>query len=165
MKIKVCRDTFTDNTTISKIYIDDTFVCFGLEDKVREDNETKVYGATAVPYGMYQVQFRKEGTIYESLCKRDLGINQERGTLHIYNIDGVSYPKWYNKEGIQFDAWVLIHTGNTKNDTLGCLLTGDKVGTDCIISGTSTTAYCKLYKIVADALDKGETVTIEYCKG
>ena len=76
MKIKVCRDTFTDNTTISKIYVDDTFVCFGLEDKVMADNEKKIYGATAVPYGVYQVQFRKEGTIYESLCKRDLGINK-----------------------------------------------------------------------------------------
>lgn len=164
MKIKVVRDIFTNNTTTSKIYIDDVFVCFGLEDKVRSDNETKIHGETAVPYGVYQVQLRKEGTIYENLCSRNLGIRQERGTLHIYNITGVVYPKWYNDYGIQRDAYVLIHIGNTKDDTLGCLLTGGKRGTDCLIGGTSTNAYCNLYVKVADALEKGETVTIEYTK-
>lgn len=162
MKIQVFREIFTENSTIGRLEIDGRAYCFTLEDKVRSDDETHVDGATAIPAGIYQVQLRKDGSFYSILKSRLKGIGQERGTLHIYNIDGVVYPKWYDKPGVQADDFVLIHPGNVPADTRGCLLVGLSHGIDSLSGGSSTPAYVVLYPVVADAIERGEAVTIEF---
>jgi hypothetical protein len=167
MKLLVKRNIHTEDSTIGDFFINGTQMCITLEDKDRALDPNKVYGNTAVPYGIYQVQFRKEGTMYQNLCSRFKDIGQDRGTLHISNIEGNTYPLWYNKPGISFDAWVLIHCGNIPSDTLGCLLVGmikEPQGSIDKIS-QSEIAYKKIYPIIADALELGESVTIEYING
>ena len=149
MKIKVLRDIFTDKSTTGHLHIDGAWQCYTLEDKIRLDG-SKVYGETAIPAGTYKITLRKEGTMYERLknSMSEYGIGQERGTLWIRDIPGFEY--------------VLIHPGNTPADTLGCLLVGLDRGKDCLTSGTSTGAYLKIYPQIADVLEKGGDVTIEY---
>mgnify|MGYP003435238428 FL=1 len=62
--LKLLRDTYTNKTTIGKLYLNDVFICDTLEDVCRDLNkdgdlddkgETKVYGETAIPSGTYKM--------------------------------------------------------------------------------------------------------------
>ena len=62
--------------------------------------------------------------------------------------------------------YILIHCGNTDEHTAGCLLVGDSQ-TNNVISkdgfiGSSSKAYQRIYPPIANALENGEEVTIEY---
>ena len=160
MKLTVKRKIFDDKSTIGEFYIDGVLQCNTLEDKTRAPGEEKIYGETAIPYGLYQVKFRQAGQLWKSFCERNLGIRQERGMLHLFNIEGQTYDDWYSSPGVKEDAEVLIHIGNTPADTLGCLLVGMTETMDEL--ELSTVAYCKIYPQIADALERGEDVTIEY---
>jgi len=160
MIIEVLRDIKTKHSTTSIVSIDGKQVCYALEDVSRKPGESHPQGATAIPLGEYQVVFRKAGGMYNRYCARFPEIRQERGMLHIYNIPGLKYDKWYAFPGVSPGACVLIHCGNTDADTLGCLLLGAKRGADMVRG--SWEAYKDLYVLVADALEKGEKVTIEF---
>ncbi len=136
MKITVQRDIFTDKSTTSKIYIDDQFFCYGLEDvdrKLECNPECKVYGETAIPRGTYKVTI-------------DFSNRFQTLMPHVLDVPGF--------EGIR------IHPGNTDKQTHGCLLPGT-IRKDNFI-GNSKIAYAKLIDMIEDALDRGQNVTIEY---
>ena len=106
MELELIRDTFTDQSTIGKLYVDGQYLCFVLEDKDRNLTSTmetnviemlKKHGITCIPYGRYKVELTMSNRF-----KRILPI-----------LIGV---KGY--EGVR------IHTGNTSEDTLGCLIVG-----------------------------------------
>ena len=52
MELRVERTDFSENSTIGKLYVDDQFECYTLEDKVRP---VKIKGKTAIPEGRYEV--------------------------------------------------------------------------------------------------------------
>jgi len=92
--------------TIGKLYIDGVYFCDTLEDKVRDLNkdgdlndigEGKVYGESAIGYGIYKVLLTMS--------------NRFKRLLPIL-IDVECF------EGIR------IHAGNKTADTLGCILVG-----------------------------------------
>ena len=62
--------------------------------------------------------------------------------------------------------FILIHTGNTDEHTAGCLLVGDSQENNVIIKdgfiGKSSNAYKRIYPDIAEALEEGEDVSIEY---
>jgi hypothetical protein len=95
MKIDICREDFTDKSTVGKMFVDGVFECFTLEDVVR--NGPKVYGATAIPVGTYSVIIDFSGHFQKELPR-------------ILDVPGF--------EGIR------IHCGNTDKDTEGCILLG-----------------------------------------
>lgn len=103
MKLELKRQTFTDKSTIGKLYLDGEFFCFTLEDVVRDG--PKVWGETAIPPGTYEVKIT-----YSPRFKRELPL--------LLNVPGF--------EGIR------IHSGNAAKDTHGCLLVGYKAGKDII---------------------------------
>ena len=123
------------------------FLCYTLEDEYREE---KIMGETRIPAGTYEVVFRKSGGFHNKYVKR-YG-EMHRGMLHIINVPG-------------FEC-ILIHTGNTDEHTAGCLLLGDtqtnnQIAKDGFI-GSSGQAYKRLYPKIADAIDNGDCVVIEY---
>jgi hypothetical protein len=102
MKLELVRKSFTDKSTIGKLYINDVYECMVLEDVVRD---SKIPGETAIPYGEYEVKIT-----YSPRFKRDLPL-----LLNVPNYEGVR-----------------IHTGNTSKDTEGCLIVGQIAGQDIV---------------------------------
>lgn len=141
MKLSVDRFKNNDDTTLGRLYIDDQFECYTLEDEPRKE---KVYGEMRIPAGTYKIIFRKEGGFHERYLKRFPVFHI--GMLWVTNVPGFEY--------------ILIHCGNTDKDTAGCLLVGEKIENWTLLN--SVKAYENMYKQVAAALLTGENVTIEY---
>lgn len=132
MQLKVLRQTYTTNSTIGSLFVDGQFECFTLEDVVRP---TKIYGETAIPAGRYRVV-----VTFSPAFKRRLPLL-------------VDVPQY---------SGVRIHPGNTKRDTLGCLLVGQGKGAD-VISASRAAFDALLPKIEKAALK--EEVIIEIVDG
>ena len=103
MEILSVRTTYTDKSTISKVYVEGEFECCFLEDPVRDG--LKVYGETAIPEGRYEIV-----VTYSNRFKRKLPL-----LLNVPNYVGVR-----------------IHPGNTPGETEGCLLPGTSAGVDSV---------------------------------
>lgn len=136
MKLKIIRIEKTDKSTIGKLYVDNQFECYTLEDVVREIDgvsvsEWKIKGETAIPRGTYEVYVTKSPRFNKLL------------------------PRLKNVEG--FDG-VLIHTGNTAKNTEGCILVGRTKGKDTIID--SVVAFTPLMRKINTAIENKETITI-----
>ena len=130
MKIKVTRVQGTTGFTAGSMYIDDAFECFTLEDEVRDGE--KVFGQTAIPAGNYKVIIN-----FSQRFKRDLPL-----LLNVPNFEGIR-----------------IHSGNTAEDTHGCILVGKQRNGETV--GASRLAFDPLYEKIVSARFKGEPVTIE----
>lgn len=158
MEIKVQRRFLGDKYTIGSLFINgERFRVNGrvvdtLEDRNRDLNrngrfdggERKVYGETCIPFGKYVVgldyspKFSKKPSYAAFLRKGCMP--------HVRNV-----PSF---EGI------LIHGGNSAAGTLGCLL----VGFNTIKGGLteSLKVFKQLYAEIVKAVDRHETITIEY---
>jgi hypothetical protein len=134
MNILVERFDSGSKDTLGRLYIDGKFYCYTLEDEKRE---VKVKGDTRIPEGTYKVVF------YDSP-------SHGKESLLIKDVPNFQY--------------ILIHPGNTEDDTMGCLLPGLRIGS---LNGKravldSKTAFKKIYSVIAPAIKKGEEVTIKY---
>ena len=102
MTIEIQRKWLSDESTIGTLSVNGVFLCYTLEDKVREVpgkpvSEWKIKGQTAIPRGTYKLVID-----YSTRFKRDM--------FHILDVPG-------------FDG-IRIHSGNTDKDTEGCILLG-----------------------------------------
>ena len=117
MKIKVKRIFRGPEYTIGHLYVNDVYVCDTLEDRDRgldyrmslsKIKAKKIAGKTAIPTGTYRmtldVRSPKFGSkaFYKEVC------------------DGY-LPRLIGVPGYE---GVLVHVGNTQNDTDGCILVG-----------------------------------------
>lgn len=140
MKLRLERRFLGDKYTIGKLYVDGKYFSDTLEDKVRDLNkngvfdngESKVYGESAIPYGTYNIIVN-----HSPKFKRDLP-----RLLNVPHFDGI-----------------LIHRGNTPENTLGCILVGENKVKGKVIN--STPYEVKLVSIMKEALSKGEQISIE----
>ena len=64
-------------------------------------------------------------------------------------------PRLLNVPG--YDG-VLIHVGNTERDTAGCILVGQNTSVGKVLNSQVT--FTRLYKVLKDAADKGEKITL-----
>jgi len=151
MKLEVIRFSSEKDST-NGILLDVTndekkFLAYTLEDEQRDE---KVMGETRVPAGEYRISTRNTGGFHTKYASRFRHIHV--GMLWVRDVPGFKY--------------ILIHCGNTDEDTGGCLLVGDtqennQVKPNCFI-GHSTRAYMRIYPYVVNALARGEEVTIKY---
>lgn len=137
MKLTLVRDKRNPKQTLGTLLIDDKFECYTLEDTVREVpgqpvEAWKLNSITAIPCGTYPV------TITWS--------------AHF----GKYLPLLGNVPGFE---GVRIHSGNTEDDTRGCILLGD-IRFITYISASRIAATRVQAKIEA-AITRGEQVSIE----
>ena len=123
------------------------FLCYTLED---ESRTPKIKGETCIPEGEYSVRLRNVGGFHTRYAKRFMGIH--KGMLEICDV-----PNFTD---------ILIHCGNTDDDTAGCLLVGNTQNSNIMekdgFIGRSTQAYFKIYEPIANALVAGNKVMIKY---
>ena len=150
MKLKVIRFSSQSDST-SGLLFDVTgetkFLCYTLEDERREE---KVAAETRIPAGVYSILLRREGGFHGRYTKK-YG-DMHKGMLHVQDVPNFK--------------WILIHTGNTDEHTAGCLLLGDSQENNVLMKDgfivKSVQAYKRVYPPIAEALENGEEVTIEY---
>ena len=150
MKLKVIRFSSQSDST-SGLLFDVTnetkFLCYTLEDERRKE---KVMSETRIPAGVYSILLRKEGGFHGRYTKK-YG-DMHKGMLHVQDVPNFK--------------WILIHTGNTDEHTAGCLILGDSQENNVLMKdgfiGRSVQAYKRVYPPIAEALENGEEVTIEY---
>lgn len=97
MKLKLERFDCQEDYTGGKLYLNNVFECYVLEDAIRA---VKIPGETCIPFGVYKVVL--------SLSPRFERVLPE--LLDVPNFTGVR-----------------IHRGNTVKDTEGCLLVGKEL--------------------------------------
>ena len=123
------------------------FLGYTLEDELREQ---KIKGETRIPEGEYEITLRTFGGFHDRYASRFRDIHV--GMLWVRDVPGFSD--------------ILIHCGNTDEDTSGCLLVGDTQENNQIkkngFIGHSTRAYFRIYPLVANELRDGKRVTIKY---
>ena len=154
MRLELYRFSSQNESTLGILYLvnDETnkkdFLCFVLEDEKRE---IKVYGETRIPEGTYQIKYRTEGGYFTKYKKRFPNLhNDKRGVLQLIDVPNFEY--------------ILIHCGNTDNDTDGCLLVGNVVSQNITkdgFLGQSTDCYKRIYPILADILDMQKHLSIK----
>ena len=140
LQITVTRHSPRPGYTIGRMDINGTKFSDTLEDTDRgltqdmqldEIKRIKVYGKTAIPKGTYKVsvQYWQKHKIYVPF---------------IHDVPGFTS--------------ILIHSGNTPEDTLGCILVGENT-----VKGRLTNSrpyMTRLTKLCQDAIRRGEPVRI-----
>lgn len=103
MKLKLIRFKKTNSCTFGKLYMDDKFFCYTLEDIVRE---VKIKHQTAIPTGTYQVVIN-----YSIRFKKMMPL-----LINVPNFTGIR-----------------IHAGNTASNTSGCILLGEEMSEESLL--------------------------------
>lgn len=134
MRLTLVRDTPGDRCTHGKLYVDNVFECYTLEDKDRflENGGEKIYGQTAIPRGLYQVVI-DQSQRFRRFLPRLLDVPQFEG--------------------------IRIHSGNTDADTQGCILVGTVRGDQRVLN--SRAAFDKLFTKLQKSFDDGDQIVIE----
>ena len=96
INLLILRDTFTENSTIGELFLNDEFMCDTLENPYI-NNERNI---SCIPEGEYSVRLR---TARES---------STRDYLHLLVKD------------VPDRSYILFHYGNSAKDTSGCILVG-----------------------------------------
>lgn len=117
--------------TIGRLSIDGKYFCDTLEDTVRPAG-VKIPGRTAIPAGKYKIK------LTESLRFKKL------------------MPRLENVPGF---TGVLIHAGNTSEDTEGCILVGKNRVKGKVLDSRET--FQKLFTMLWVVSLGGETLEIE----
>lgn len=136
MNLKLTRDVLHEDCTGGRIFNGDEFICFSLEDTVREISlpveRWKIPGQTAIPRGTYQVMITFSNRFQKYL------------------------PELQDVPGF---TGIRIHSGNTSEDTSGCVLVGTGRG-ERFLSG-SRAALTLIQGKIEDAIRNGDKVFIE----
>ena len=129
MKLLLTRTEKNKHNTIGILSIDGIFFCNTLEDTDRELKQTdsiehiedvKVFGETAIPTGTYKVDMN---TVSPKFKDKEWAKPYEGKLPRLVDVPGF--------EG------VLLHVGNSEQDSLGCIIVGEK-SDNTLINSTKT---------------------------
>ena len=137
MKLELKRLKFGEDYTIGRLTLDGRFLCYTLEDKVREVIGEpvvtwKVQDKTAIPVGVYPVIITMSARFK------------------------IRLPLLMDVPGF---SGIRIHTGNTSKDTEGCILVGSTWDGSSGWIGSSKVAFSLLFPIL-DQAKEPITITI-----
>lgn len=150
MELRLKRIALRENYTIGKLFIDSHYFCDTLEDKVRDynkdgdlndPNEQKVYGKTAIPYGRYEITMTVQSPKYSQRASYAWCKGYLPRLLNVPHFEGI-----------------LMHGGNSAEDSCGCLLVGENKVKGKVINSMETLK--RLYRILKSASDSDEKIWI-----
>jgi hypothetical protein len=141
MILKLQRRFRGEDYTIGSLHVDGVYFCDTLEDRDRglkqsmplsEILKIKVMHRTAIPTGTYKVIV-------------NLSPSKQRVLPRLLDVPG-------------FDG-ILIHRGNTADDSSGCVIVGENRVKGKVIN--STGYETKLVELLTEAQNRNEIITIE----
>lgn len=150
MEIELRRIARRDTYTIGRLSIDGERFCDTIEDKdrgLRQDlplsvnKARKVKGETAIPTGRYQVTLGVQSKKYAHRKQYAFCNGYVPRLLNVPAFDGI-----------------LIHIGNTAQDSEGCILVGKNTKVGMVTHSTVT--FWELYSRLQDAAKQGEKIFI-----
>lgn len=130
MKLMLVRDSFSLGSTAGVLFIDSLPFCNTLEPAISTGKKVKYGKGCCVAPGTYSIDFHyspKFGKYMLTLC------------------------------GVRGRSGILIHSGNTPNDTSGCILVGKRENISVLSNSRST--LDKVFDRCLDAIGK-EPITI-----
>lgn len=140
MQLTLVRTDRQPNYTIGSLFINGEFFCYTLEDTDRyltsdmslEDIQSKkIYGKTAIPKGVYFIDMNTVSTKFKD-------------RLWAKPYDG-KLPRLLNVPSYE---GILIHVGNTVEDTSGCILVGTEYFDGFLRN--SATAFTSLMSVLTN---------------
>ena len=143
MELELKRIAKRDTYTIGRLYIDGAYFSDTIEDKdrgLRQDlplsvnKARKRAGVTAIPTGRYRVTLGVQSPKYKDRKE--------------YKFCNGYLPRLLNVPA--FDG-ILIHIGNTADDSAGCILVGRNTQVGKVLKSTVT--FWELYSKLQDAKD------------
>jgi hypothetical protein len=150
MKLTLKRIAKKPGYTIGKLYIDGQYYCDTIEDRDRNLDQAmaieviqsvKVPKQTAIPIGTYEVSMN---IVSPSYSKKKA-----------YNWTGGVMPRLLDVPGW---SGVLIHPGNTADDSEGCILVGQNLKVGQVLN--SQKVFKPLWQQLHDRRAEGITITI-----
>jgi hypothetical protein len=143
LKLLLTRNWQKSEYTIGRLSVRGEFFCNTLEDTVRDLTKTeKVYGKTAIPAGTYEVSMNIISPKYSKKPTYKWCDGRMPCLLGVPNFKGI-----------------LIHPGNTADDSLGCILVGENKVKGRLVNSQKT--FRRLWKILDEAYRNGERIEIE----
>lgn len=151
MKLVLDRKWKKEEYTIGRLYVDGVLLCNTLEDKDRGLSKEmpeniirtrKVPGKTAVPTGTYALTIGIQSPKFKYYSQYDFCKGYLPRLCQVPGFDGV-----------------LIHIGNTAEDSSGCILVGENRKVGQVVNSTAT--FKKLYELLKRADQRGENISIE----
>lgn len=150
MKLTLRRIAKRPTYTIGKLYIDGVYYCDTIEDRDRNLDQSmelevikqiKVQHETAIPVGTYAVSMN---IISPSYSKKKS-----------FSWTGGVMPRLLNVPG-----WtgVLIHPGNTADDSSGCIIVGQNLQVGKVLNSQKT--FKPLWQQMYARRNEGITITI-----
>lgn len=138
MILRLERFRSNHEATIGRLYLirpyqSPQFLCHTLEDEYRAK---KVKHHTRIPAGQYGLRLREYGGFHQRYSERFKDIH--RGMIELEDVPGFSD--------------ILIHVGNTDEDTSGCILLGIWRGGDNFIADSAKT-YARVYAEIAPLIE------------
>lgn len=140
MNIKLIRNKSNKEYTEGKLYINGVYLCDTLEDTDRgldqsmsefEIKRRKIYGQTCIPSGEYKVILNMSPR-FKKILPRILDVKGFEG--------------------------ILMHAGNTVQDSSGCILLGTKCS-DGVLMNSRKAVDALIKKL---EIEKDITITIDY---
>ena len=132
MELKLRRIAKRPTYTIGHLYNGDSYVCDSLEDTWRDLNKVKkVKGKTAIPEGRYRIIMA-----YSQRFGREMPLLCD-------------VPQFVG---------ILIHAGNTDEDTEGCILVGENKVVGKVVNSRYHAQIVS--EMINDAIENGEKVFI-----
>lgn len=125
MKLKLVREHGTKDYTHGKLYIEGIYFCDTIED---EERVVKMQDKTAIPLGTYKIIINMSNRFKKLMPL----------LLNVPNFSGIR-----------------IHSGNTKDDTEGCILVGKKLRDGFVGNSRAT------FKVLMSRLQGVKDITIE----
>ena len=119
MTLKLIRDDDNGERTLGRLYCEDEFLCYTLEN-TWADNTPRV---SCIPTGVYPLTTKKYGRYWDK-----------------YKMPIPILKKTSPREQI------LIHPGNYAKDTLGCILVGDTKVENAVLNSRNT--WKKFHSII-----------------
>ena len=126
--------------TIGRLYVDGAYLCDTLEDTLRPRG-VKVYARTAIPAGEYRVRMDVRSPRF--------------GSRPQYRKYGGRLPRL---EGVPGFEGILIHPGNSAEDTAGCILVGENTQVGRLTNSLIT--FDKLWHILESARLRGKEIIV-----